>query len=81
MTKLSDRFRAMADAIDHNEGKPFGGAVVAIPPGDGPAIDILVFDSREDALQFYTTIKTMAEVAYNELLQKEQQKRVYGGLR
>lgn len=81
MSKLSDRFRAMADAIDLNEGKPFGGAVVAIPPGDGQAIDILIFDSREDALQFYTTIKTMAEVAYNDILIKQQQNKVFGGIR
>ncbi len=81
MSERSDKFRAMADSIDNNEGKPFGGAVVIIPPGGGDAIEMLVLDSREDALQFYTNIKTMAELAYNELLQKEQQKRVYGGMR
>jgi hypothetical protein len=81
MSDQSDRFRAMADAIDLNVGKPFGGAVVIIPPGDDPPIEMLVLDSREDVLQFYSSIKTMAEVAYNRYLQKEQQNKVFGGLR
>lgn len=78
MSEKSDKFRAMAEAIDLNEGKPFGGAVVIIPPGDDAAIEMLVLDSREDGLQFFTNIKTMADVAYNNLLQKEQQKRTFG---
>jgi hypothetical protein len=81
MDKQSDRFRAMADAIDLNVGKPFGGAVVIIPPGDDVPIEMLILDSREDGLQFYSTIKTMAEVAYNNLLVKQQQNKVFGGLR
>ncbi len=81
MSDRSDKFRAMADSIDNNEGKPFGGAVVIIPPGGGDAIEVLVLDSREDGLQFFSNIKTMADVAYNKLLQEEQQKRVYGGMR
>lgn len=81
MSDKSDRFRAMAEAIDLNEKKPFGGAVVIIPPGDGPAIEILTMDSREDGLQFYANIKTLADIEYNNLLKKEQEKRVFGGLR
>lgn len=81
MSDRSDRFRAMAEAIDLNEKKPFGGAVVIIPPGDGPAIEILTMDSREDGLQFYANIKTLADIEYNNLLKKEQEKRVFGGLR
>jgi hypothetical protein len=81
MGNKSDRFRAMADAIDLNEGKPFGGAVVIIAPGDDSPIEMLILDSREDALQFYMSIKTMAEVAYNDLLIKRQNNKVFGGLR
>jgi hypothetical protein len=77
----SDRFRKMAESIDLNEGKPFGGAVVIIPPGDGPAIEILNIDSREDGLQFYSNIKTLADIEYNNLLKREQEKRVFGGMR
>lgn len=71
----------MADTIDLNEGKSFGGAVVIIPPKGGTPIEMLVLDSREDGMQFYTSIKTMVEIAYNELLQIEQQKRTFGGMR
>lgn len=81
MSDRSDRFRAMADSIDLNAAKPFGGAVVIIPPGDGPPIEILTLDSREDGLQFYTNIKTLADIEYNNLLKREQEKRVFGGLR
>jgi hypothetical protein len=77
----SERFRKMAESIDLNEGKPFGGAVVIIPPGDGPAIEILTMDSREDGLQFYSNIKTLADIEYNNLLKREQEKRVFGGMR
>lgn len=80
MKDKSDRLRAMADAIDLNDGKPFGGAVVIIPPAGGKPIEMLILDSREDGLQFYTSIKTMVEIAYNELLQSEQQKRTFGGI-
>ena len=81
MSEKSDHFRAMAEAIDLNIGKPFGGAVVIIPPGDDVPIEMLILDSREDGLQFYTSIKTMADVAYRNLLEKEQSKKVFGGLR
>jgi hypothetical protein len=71
----------MAEAIDLNEGKPFGGAVVIIPPGDGPPVEILTMDSRQDGLQFYSNIKTLADIEYNNLLKREQEKRVFGGMR
>jgi hypothetical protein len=77
----SDPFRNMAASLDLNEGKPFGGALVIIPPAGGDPIEMLILDSREDAMQFYMTIKTMVEVAYNELLIKQQQNKVFGGLR
>ena len=61
---VSDRFRKMAAAIDHNaEEANFGGAFVIIPPRDGgDAIETLILDSTQDAAQFWTLLKTKCEV-------------------
>jgi hypothetical protein len=56
---LADRFRQMADRIDHNKDAGFGGACVIIPPvGVGEPLEMLALDNRADAAQFFSNIVT-----------------------
>lgn len=62
MSELSDAFRKIADAIDANEGRPFGGAfVVCAPPRDvdeeSEILSGLLLDASQDASQFWGFVK------------------------
>ena len=64
----ADRFRTMAQAIDHNAGETFGGAAVIIPPANGgEPIELLILDLKADPAQFWSTIKTRIEIKLAEL--------------
>lgn len=65
----SDRFRAMAEDIDHNAKRPFGGAVVIHPPeGGGDPIEFLMVGAG-DIAQFYGTVQTKIQLVLEGLKQ------------
>jgi hypothetical protein len=81
--EASARFRAMADAIDHNAAtQTFGGAVVIIPPVNaGEPIEMLVLDLKADPAQFWSTIKTRIEIKLAELDEQQRKQQAFGGIR
>jgi hypothetical protein len=56
-------FDEMAAKIRLNKDNAFGGAFVIIPPPEngGEPIQTLILDSKQDAGQFFTLLKTKAE--------------------
>lgn len=62
--KLSDPFTKMAERIDKNEGEPFGGAFVIVPPtGAGEPMSALTFNSGTDLAQFWMQLQGMINTA------------------
>ena len=63
MTDISDRFRRMATAIDHNaEQGGFGGAFVIVPPKEGgDVVETLILDSTQDPAQFWVLLKSKCD--------------------
>lgn len=77
--KLSDRFRQMADRIDHNEASGFAGAVLIVPPpGGGDVIEMLVLDPQPDVAQFYSTLATRIQNSLTNLDTANRQARAFG---
>lgn len=66
----ADVFREMASRIERNASEDFGGAAVIIPP-DGEAVEVLLLDSKRDASQFWSTVKTRVELALSEIQERE----------
>ncbi len=61
---VSDRYRLMADRIDHNADAAFGGSCVIIPPpGGGDPIEFILLDLKSDPAQFWATISTKITIA------------------
>ena len=74
------RFRSMADAIERNEGASFGGAFVIIPPQDGgDPIETLILDNKQDPAQFWSMLKTKADIMLAELDQAQRNVAAFGG--
>lgn len=75
MTEHSDRFRKMADRIDHNAplspdspNTLFGGAAVIIPPNNGgKPVELLLLDASSDPAQFWSTVMTRIKLVVDEL--------------
>lgn len=66
----SERFRKMAERIDHNTDSGFGGACVFVPPsGAGDPIEILMLDNAADPAQFYSTVATRIQITLERLQQ------------
>ena len=77
---VSDRYRLMADRLDHNADAQFGGCAVIIPPpGGGDPIELLMLDSRGDPAQFWATIQTRIQIVLEGL--KERQNKPFQGMR
>lgn len=74
---IADKFREMADKIDKNADEPFGGAIVIVPPNSEQPIDLLMLDSRQDVMHFWTQVKTVVDVAQNEFLAKLKQNQAW----
>jgi hypothetical protein len=75
----SERFRKMAERIDHNKDAGFGGACVFVPPqGMGDPIEILILDTGSEAAQFYSTVATRLQIALDKLTNQNQAAGVYG---
>lgn len=66
--ELAAAFRAMADRIEQNADAGFGGAFVVAPPATGGEITaILILDSHEDPVQFWSTLQTRASTMLSQL--------------
>ena len=77
----SEALRRMADAVDANAERPFGGCMVIIPPAlDGKAeiIEALILDSTQDWSQFWGLLKAKADVALREADKAERQGLAFG---
>ena len=60
---LAKLFDDMAAKIRLNKEHPFGGAFVIIPPENGgDAMQTLILDAKQDPAQFFTLLKTKAEM-------------------
>lgn len=55
-------FEDMAAQIRLNRSAKFGGAILAIPPGDGEPFESIMFRQEEPAI-FWSTIQTLAKIA------------------
>jgi hypothetical protein len=64
----SERFRKMADRIEHNADAGFGGACVFVPPsGGGEPIEILMIDNGANPAQFYSTVATRIQLTLDQI--------------
>ena len=60
--ELSERFRRMADRLDHNQTDPFGGCFLIVPPKEGgEAIETLILDANQDPSQFWILLKSKCD--------------------
>lgn len=71
---VSDRYRLMADRIDHNADAAFGGSCVIIPPpGGGDPIEFILLDLKSDPAQFWATITSKIQILLKELEMRQGQ--------
>jgi hypothetical protein len=78
-TDTPNRFRAMADSIERNEGVAFGGAFVIIPPdGGGEPIETLILDSKQDLAQFWNAVITKCQIMLADVEQKQRAGQTFG---
>ena len=76
---VADRFRQMAERIDHNAASSFGGAYVIIPPkGAFTPWEVLVLDTQEDPAQFLMLLQAKISAMMDELRAKEAQQGGFG---
>jgi hypothetical protein len=79
---IAARFAAMAELVSMNAGTGFfGGAFVIVPPGEQETFEVLILDSRQDPAQFWSVVKTKAEIALNELIANERSAQAFRGPR
>lgn len=83
----SDRFRRMADQIDHNAAGAFAGAYVIVPPpfeqGQElfPPIEVLVLDTTQSPVQFLTLLQSKVATALAHIERLEAQAGGFGRTR
>jgi hypothetical protein len=77
MTTPSEALRAMADAIDANKDRPFGGCMVICPP-DGTVIDELLIGASKDPGKFWGLLKATVDIALREQAEAERQGLAFG---
>lgn len=79
----ADRFRQMADRIDHNvEASKFGGAAVIVPPtasGVEQPIELLMLDAHGDPAQFLSTLLTRIQIMLREIEDRQRMTQGFGG--
>ncbi len=66
VTKLAQELREMADRMEKNADGNFGGAFVVIDPA-GNVVKTLIIDSKQDAAQFWSILKTKCDMALGSL--------------
>jgi hypothetical protein len=75
----SERFRKMAERIDHNSDAGFGGACVIIPPANsGDPIEVLLLDNAADPATFYSTVSTRLQLALDKIAETKAQQMGFG---
>ncbi len=58
----ADRFRKMADRIDHNAQDGFGGCFLIVPPENGgEVIETLILDAKQDPTQYWILLKSKCD--------------------
>jgi hypothetical protein len=78
-TAVSDKFRQMADRIDHNAQSGFGGAcVLVLPDQNRRTIEILVLDSTADVGQFLGAVSARIKLVAEELDAAQKQNQAFG---
>jgi hypothetical protein len=76
---VSDKFRQMADRIDHNAASGFGGcACIVLPDSNRRTIEILVLDSTADVGQFLGAVSTRIKMLAEELDAQAKQNQAFG---
>lgn len=76
---VSDKFRQMADRIDHNAASGFGGAcVLVLPDQNRRTIEILVLDSTADVGQFLGAVSARIKLVAEELDAQQKQNQAFG---
>lgn len=71
-------FARMAERIKKNEGEPFGGAFVAVPPGGAGVVELVVFDNEEKLPQFWALVQTRAQTAIQDAEAKAREGQGFG---
>jgi hypothetical protein len=64
-------FRRMAELIEHNDAKDFGGAFVIVPPLGENAMVQLTLDPKQDVAHFFMLLQTKISQALEEIKQRE----------
>ena len=80
--EIADRFRKMADRIELNEGQPFGGVALIIPPqsegaGGESSVELFKLDPTPDPAIFWGEITTKANDAVTMLQTQMRQQRAF----
>ena len=79
--ELAKKFTDMAEAMQLNGNRNFGGAFVVVPPAGGDVIHTLILDSGQDVAQFWALLKTKAEMALAGLDEMQRNQAGFGGRR
>lgn len=75
--QLAAELREMADRMELNANASFGGAFVIIPPAGGEVIKTLIIDSKQDPAQYWSIIKTKADMALMGLDEQQRNTRAF----
>jgi hypothetical protein len=78
MSKYSEPFTKMAETVVHNEGRPFAGAAVIVPPNDVTPIDFFNLASTPDEGQFWASLMTMIQIRLDQIKEQRQVGRTFG---
>jgi hypothetical protein len=70
--KRARLFESMAAQIRLNKDAKFGGALLAVPPGDGDPFAHIAFNQDEAAI-FWSIVKTLAVMAESAMEQAQRQ--------
>lgn len=62
----SKPFQAMADLIEHNKGRSFGGAFVVVD-SDGNSVETLMMDGSQDLAQFWGLLSAKCKMKIDEI--------------
>jgi hypothetical protein len=70
--KRARLFEQMAAQIRMNKDAKFGGALLAVPPGDGEPFAHIAFNQNEAAI-FWSIVETLAQMAKEAMQQAQRQ--------
>lgn len=83
MSNISDIFRRMADAIDANGERPFGGAMVIIAPTEqegeaNQVVDVLLLDATRNPYSFWGYVSGKVESILREVKDADRRGQAFG---